>query len=242
MSLIANLKSFKKRNDFNPGITALFYNPFYFARKGLYAAIKSESVYLNGELLDVGCGRKPYKELFNVSRYVGMDIDQSGHTHEDEDIDVYYDGKKFPFEKESFDSVLCNQVFEHVFNPEEFLDEIYRVLKKDGQLLLSVPFAWDEHEQPYDYARYSSFALKHLFEKKGFKILSQQKSVRDITAIIQLLNLFWFKKLGGNNKYRRLVVTLVLLAPLNLIGSLLSLLPLTNNDFYLDNVIRVKKE
>lgn len=241
MSLIARLKAFKKKNDFNPGITALIYNPFYFARKGLFSAMSTEAPHLTGDLLDVGCGRKPYRSLFQVKSYVGMDIEQSGHTHEDEDIDVFYDGKKFPFEPGSFDAVLCNQVFEHVFNPEEFLQEITQVLKKDGQLLLSVPFAWDEHEQPYDYARYSSFALQFLLEKNGFKIVSHHKCMNDIRAVLQLLNMFLFKKLGGSNKYQRLLVTLIFIAPVNILGSLIALIPAKNDDLYLDNVIRAQK-
>lgn len=241
MTIISRLKAFKKSNDFNPGITALIYNPFYFARKGLYKAMHAEAPFLKGDLLDVGCGRKPYRNLFEVNSYLGMDIEQSGHSHEDEDIDVFYDGKTFPFERATFDSVLCNQVFEHVFNPEEFLDEIVRVLKKDGQLLLSVPFAWDEHEQPYDYARYSSFALTYLLEKKGFKVVSHHKCMNDIRTVLQLLNMFIFKKLGGQNKYQRLLITFIFLFPINLIGSLLALIPAKNDDLYLDNVIRAQK-
>ena len=67
--------------------------------------------------------------------------------------------------------MLCNQVLEHVFNPDEFLLKINRVLKNDGKLLLTVPFVWDEHEQPFDYARYSSFGLKALIEKMVLKLL-----------------------------------------------------------------------
>ena len=55
---------------------------------------------------------------------------------------------------------MCNQVLEHVFNPDDFVREIARVLKPGGALLLTVPFVWNEHEQPYDYARYSSFGLR----------------------------------------------------------------------------------
>lgn len=241
MSLFQQLKSFKEKNDFDPGLTALFYNPFFFARKGLIHAMKKEAPHLKGKLLDVGCGRKPYRTLFTVDSYIGMDIEQSGHSHENEDIDVYYDGKVFPFENASFDSILCNQVFEHVFNPEEFLTEISRVVKKDGQLLLSVPFAWDEHEQPYDYARYSSFALRFLLEKHGFEIISHHKCMNDVRAVLQLLSMFIFKKLGGKGKIQRLIVTFLLISPINILGSLIGLLSIKNDDLYLDNVIRAKK-
>jgi SAM-dependent methyltransferase len=66
-------------------------------------------------------------------------------------------------------------VLEHVFNPDDFLNEVNRVLKPSGKLLLTVPFVWDEHEQPYDYARYSSFGLRSLLEKHGFSIVKHEK-------------------------------------------------------------------
>ena len=64
--------------------------------------------------------------------------------------DRSYDGKTFPFSDGEFDAVLTSEVLEHVFNPDEFLSEINRVLRDDGVLLLTVPFVWDEHEQPFD--------------------------------------------------------------------------------------------
>jgi len=56
-------------------------------------------LFLSGKLLDFGCGRKPYKHLFSFDEYIGLDIVESGHNHEDEEIDVYYDGTKIPFER-----------------------------------------------------------------------------------------------------------------------------------------------
>jgi SAM-dependent methyltransferase len=60
--------------------------------------------------------------------------------------DDLYDVERFPYQGLSFDSVLFNQVLEHVFNPNEFLTEINRILRSGAQLLLTVPFAWDWHE------------------------------------------------------------------------------------------------
>ncbi len=71
--------------------------------------------------------------------------------------EFFYDGNHFPFNDATYDVVVSNQVLEYVFNPDEFLNEIFRILKPEGKVLLSVPFVWDEHLQPLDYARYSSF-------------------------------------------------------------------------------------
>ena len=135
-----------QREHFYPGWLGLFINPFYFARAALVNAVRKYAPQLQGNLLDIGCGTRPYEELFIVDEYIGLDIDNES-AHMRGGADYYYDGSKFPFPDASFDSALCNQVLEHVFNPDEFLSEIHRVLRQDSRLLLTVPFVWDEHEQ-----------------------------------------------------------------------------------------------
>ena len=171
--------------------------------------------------------------------YVGLEIETT-LNRELKKADYFYDGKKFPFGNAEFDSIVTNQVLEHVFNPDEFLSEINRVLKMNGKLLLTVPFVWDEHEQPYDYARYSSFGLKSLLEKHGFEIISHQKSVNDFGVIIQLLNAYFYK-ITCKIPLLRKVTTLTLCALINVIGIITALLLPKNEDLYLDNVILAKK-
>ena len=155
--------------------------------------------------------------------------------------DYFYDGHQFPFAPQHFDSIVANEVFEHVFNPDEFLGEISRVLKNDGVLLMTVPFIWDEHEQPYDYARYSSFGLKSILESHGFKVIEQRKSVDDIRVIFQLINAYLYKILVSSNPYVNLFTTLLFIAPFNVIGELMGFLLPRNSDLYLDNIVLAVK-
>src|SRR3546814_15315557 len=143
-------------------------------------------------MLEVGCGTKPYRELFELEEYIGLEID-SPSARTQSRADYFYDGKKFPFEAEIFNSVLYNQVLEHVFNPDDFLQEIPRVLRVDGMLLLTVPFEWDEHEKPNDYARYSTYRLKSLLDRNGFNVLTQNKLLADPSILFPLLNDSHFK-------------------------------------------------
>lgn len=235
-------RTLKLKEDFNPGFVGIFINPFYIARKGLYKGIRALSPEIKGKVLDVGCGRKPYRDLFNCEEYIGLDIENPGHSHENEDVDVFYDGKVFPFENATYDNALCNQVLEHVFNPDEFLEEINRVLKPGGKLLLTVPFAWDEHEQPYDYARYSSFGLTHLMESHGFAIEKHIKSVNDSRAICQLWNTFIYKKTVTKSGAVNIMLTAVLMAPVNLLSMIWGPLFGKSRDFYLDNIILAVKK
>jgi len=185
-----------KKHDFQPGFLGIFFNPFYLTRRALFINIKSLSHHIYGETLDVGCGKKPYQNLFSCSSYIGLEYD-TPQNRKSKNAEFFYDGKNFPFSDSKFDSIICNEVLEHVFNPDEFLSEIIRVLKPNGKMLMTVPFVWDEHEQPHDYARYSSFGLKYLLEKNSFEILEQRKSVDDIAAIFQLINAYIYKKIIG---------------------------------------------
>src|SRR5690349_19920443 len=127
--MIKGFKSYLYKQNFNPGLLGVFTNPYYFARRGLFLGVKKYASQINGEVLDVGCGKKPYRKLFSTDTYIGIDIENPGHDHADENIDVYYDGKTFPFPESRFDAVISSEVFEHVFNPEDFLLEVNRVLK-----------------------------------------------------------------------------------------------------------------
>lgn len=98
----------------------LFTNPFYFARKRLYVHISELIKKLNGKILDVGCGQKPYRNLCNATEYIGLDIDTPLNRF-NKKADYFYDDKTMPFENNRFGGLICNQVFEHVFNSKEFL-------------------------------------------------------------------------------------------------------------------------
>jgi SAM-dependent methyltransferase len=230
------LKAIYRAQQYNPGLLGPFVNPFFLARRGLQRAIRASAPQLRGRLLDVGCGVKPYRALFQVDSYTGLDID-SPTARSLGAADVFYDGQRFPFDDGAFDAVLCNQVLEHVFNPDQFLGEIRRVMIPGGRLLLTVPFVWDEHEQPWDYARYSSFGLKALLERHGLHVLEQHKLLDDASMIFQLVNAYLYKLTRSRSTLLNLLTTAVLLAPVSLLGWLTGRLLPRNPDLFLDQLV-----
>jgi len=238
--VIGRLKKIYNQEFFNPSWRGLFLNPFYFARRGLYKHTARLIGSLDGKLLDVGCGTKPYKHLCSANEYIGLDISDE-KIRKNRHADVYYDGKRIPFDDATFDSVLTNQVLEHVFNPDEFLSEISRVTKSGGMLLISVPFVWDEHEQPYDFARYSSFGLTYLLDKYGYEVVEFTKSNGAVETIFQLINGYIFKITHSKNFYTNLAFTLFLMAPFNLLGVALAKILPYHDDLYLDSIVLAKK-
>jgi SAM-dependent methyltransferase len=233
------MKLFQK-NDYRPDV----FHPYYFIRHMLLAEIKKNTTQLNGRILDFGCGSKPYMALFNYTEYIGLDFENEGHPHDHEVIDVFYDGKNIPFADEHFDSVLSTEVFEHVFSLDETLRELNRVLKPGGKMLFTCPFVWNEHEVPYDYARYTRFALAHLLQKNGFEVISHGKSGHFICTIHQLLNLYFFRKLASsicrfwltNWMYK-----LLLVMPINVGGIVASFVLPKDKTLYLNNVVVAQK-
>lgn len=240
LSIRDKAKAYYRRQMFHPGVAGIVLNPFYFARKGLSQHIRQLSKHIAGKTLDIGCGTKPYAHLYRSTEYVGLEIDNSANRGANR-AEYYYDGTRFPFADHTFDSAVANEVFEHVFNPDQFLREVARVLRPGGTLLMTMPFAWDEHEQPYDYARYSSFGIRSLLQQHGFVVLEQRKSVDDVRVIFQLLNAYIYKTTLTRNRWLNLFFVCLFMAPFNLLGEICALITPRNADLYLDNVVLARK-
>jgi SAM-dependent methyltransferase len=232
--------SFLKKQSFQPSRFSILFHPFYFIRRDLFKNIQKYSQALSGDLLDFGCGRKPYENLFSVHSYTGVDLEATGHDHRLSRVDVYYDGETLPFSDSQFDALFCSEVLEHIFEPDVILAEIRRVMKKGSIALITTPFCWNEHEVPFDYARYSSFGMKHLLEKNGFRIKTIIKSGHFSRVYFQLGALYFyeiFKKYGMGGKF----LAQLFITPINLTGSLISALLPKNNSMYFNNIIIAEK-
>ena len=167
MSIISfrHFFGFSQKHLFSESRWSVIYNPHYIIRSALLRAIKHYSVVLSGSILDIGCGSKPYEFCFkNSTSYFGIDVLATGHDHSETSADLYFDGKEIPFPESSFDNIVCFEVIEHVFSLSSLLSQIFTILRPNGYFLITIPFGWDEHEQPFDYARYTSFGIIHLLE------------------------------------------------------------------------------
>jgi SAM-dependent methyltransferase len=237
--MIQALKNAYKRQLFHPSLLGVFTNPLYFNRRGLHNAVISKSQYLRGRLLDFGCGEKPYKEWLSVAEYVGLDMQETGHDHQG-GADVYYDGKRIPFEDGYFDSVLSSEVLEHVFNLTDVLKEIHRVLAPGGHLVITVPFAWEEHEAPFDCARYASFGLSHFLKERGFTAISIEKTTNHVETLFQLWNVYFSQYVLTSRLTRAFFIPLIV-GPTTLLGIVLSKLLPRNYNLYLNCIVVAQK-
>jgi SAM-dependent methyltransferase len=241
MNIKKNILDVYKRELFRPTCFGVIINPLFIIRNGLHKGILLNKKYLCGKLMDFGCGDKPYKEVIDVDEYICLDIEASGHSHDDEEIDVYYDGKKIPFNDNYFDSILSTEVLEHVFNLDEIISELHRVLRPGGYMLLTLPFVWEEHEIPCDFARYTSFAIEHILGKVGFKVVSNYKTTNYVETIFQMWIAYVVKTILPSNRLIKSLLIPLCIAPITIVALIMSKVLPKNMDFYHNNIIVVQK-
>lgn len=129
------------------------------------------SEHVHGRVLDLGCGDRRYEPFFNgrVDRWVGIDHPTPGDWRSGR-ANLFGDAVALPLRPESFDTVLCTQVLEHVPEPLDLLREARRVLKPGGRLILTAPQYNALHEEPRDFFRFTRYGLEHLARKAGFEV------------------------------------------------------------------------
>lgn len=110
--------------------------------------------------LDIGSGDKYYREFFPNSKYIDIDPARSP--------DVVADAHALPFPDKTFEQIVCTEVLEHLHTPEKALNEMWRVLKPGGRLILTTRFIFPIHDAPGDYFRFTEYGLRHLL--RGWKI------------------------------------------------------------------------
>lgn len=119
-------------------------------------------------MLDVGAGGGHYRRHFAAQRYVAVDrgFEQPGYAG----LDVAGDIRRLPFGNGAVAAAMCVEVIEHVYETREFLAELARVLAPGARLLLTSPLCYGEHMQPWDFHRFTRFALERLLPEAGFDI------------------------------------------------------------------------
>lgn len=158
-------KYFKKRNE------SLKSSKQNINSKRVYETFNSALKYFNfnsfnqnHQLIDLGCGDRSfikYAEEKGLSTK-GFDVDDG----------INFEKDKLPLDDNSIDHIITNSVIEHLYNPNIFLSEIKRTLKKDGNLIIVTPnfrFSYDEfYDDPTHVKPYTENSLKKILEMFNF--------------------------------------------------------------------------
>lgn len=144
--------------------------------------------HINGRVLDLGAGMAKYRVIIkkNATDYVACDIKKN------ENIDIVCDVTNLNFPPESFDTVISTQVFEHIGNPFIVAKEIKKVLKTDGNAIITAPFMFPFHADPKDNFRFSKEGLEEIFRSVGFEIIDSGIYGGFFMVISEMIHFAWF--------------------------------------------------
>lgn len=214
------------------------------------SGLKAVAKYGKGKLLDIGCGRSPYKKrlLNSVDSYTGLDHPKSSRLyHAEQKPDYYADAQSLPFKKSSFDTVILFQVLEYLAKPEKAIKEATRVLNKNGILILTTPFLYPRHDGNLDLIRLTKSGVDKLFKEAGLEVIRIDSQGNFFDFIVQSFLVFYFKKTMclANFPWRKILVPFLIIFGL-IITPLLNILTLLtkkldkNSDFPI-NILAIGK-
>lgn len=166
--------------------------------KKRFKLLKELTKNIKGNILDLGCHGGALtgviSESAKNSKIYGLDISENAiryaqKQHPNINFQVCDLDKGIPYENEMFDAITCFDVLEHMANPSKIIDEIKRVLKKNGLFIIEIPnetmlfkliwIIWTNWTgKVWKNAHVHSFKpkdLKKLLENKGFVKTNEKK-------------------------------------------------------------------
>lgn len=144
--------------------------------------------------LDIGSGHGPYAGYFphrvSVDIAPGQGVDYVVDAH---NLSRFSDG--------SFEVVLATEVLEHLHTPQQAIDEMHRVLKPGGSVILTTRFIFPLHNIPGDYWRFTRYGLERLFRNfKHVEVIEETKTLEAIAVLFERLafqaDTLWLKPLS----------------------------------------------
>ena len=123
--------------------------------------------HLTGRVLNAGCGNRDLTAYFKANGATQVDNCDLRSSIPNA---ILCDLVEVPVDSETYDSILCNAVLEHVQFPDRVMAELRRMLKLDGTLVVCIPFLQAYHPAP-DYRRYSREGMLELARIHGFEVV-----------------------------------------------------------------------
>lgn len=146
---------------------------------------------LSGDVLDVGGRRVNRKGKFTPPhqgiktwRYLNIDCEA--------EPDILCDAEEIPLPAGSVGGVMLSEVLEHLERPEKVLRELARILVPGGHGIITMPFMYPLHADPYDFQRWTQEKLRRELVDAGFEVVSIEALGGPVSAIHTLmLNIPW---------------------------------------------------
>ncbi len=147
-------------------------HPQWFVFKDSDKIFKRIADECQGFTLDIGAGRQVIRPFLSESVvYFPTDYYRTSVNWYCCPPELFADAAQLPLQAECADTVLLLDVMEHLPEPERCLEEVWRVLKSEGKVIIHVPFLYPLHDEPLDFQRWTEHGLRRLAEKRGFTIV-----------------------------------------------------------------------
>ena len=150
-------------------------------------------------ILDAGAGEKQYEKYCKHLHYVSQDFAEYNPLKGDDglhainwqygSLDIISDITTIPEPDNSFDAIICTEVFEHLVDPLAALKEFKRLLRSDGFLILTAPFNSLTHFAPYHYyTGFSRYFYEYHLPKFDFTIMEIEPNGTYFSYLQQEMN------------------------------------------------------
>ena len=133
-------------------------------------------------VLDIGCGPGHFRDLLSGQKVIGLDIQTYPAANMIADL-----ARPLPLVDGSVDAVLASHLLEHIYQPRNLMDEVFRVLKPGGCLFMVTPFLIKLHQEPHDYLRYTEHWYRRALAEAGFSPV-EIDSIGGLLEIFDLVN------------------------------------------------------
>jgi SAM-dependent methyltransferase len=122
------------------------------------------------QVLDVGCGNQPFRSLIEGLKANYTSIDAIQNPMNSVDVVQAIDSPTLSqnLALSTFDVVLCTEVMEHVFDWPVAFENLYKLTRPGGVVIITCPFFWPLHEEPYDFWRPTLHAIRRSAQRVGF--------------------------------------------------------------------------
>jgi SAM-dependent methyltransferase len=172
--------------------SARIYQADFFVVRALAAFVSRQvdaCVAPGARILDVGCGEQPFREAVerHGAEYLGLDVVQNAAVT----VRVVGQATDIPLRGRSVDVVLCTEVLEHVPDPAAALREVARVLRPGGTAVITSPFLYPLHEEPFDFGRITPHQLRRLAAANGLAIAELELAGNELEVIATVWCNLW---------------------------------------------------
>ena len=152
----------------------------YYIARYFYAKKILDKKNLGGTIIDIGAG---VNGISNNDNFIAFDINIKNLKKNKNHIKCIGDAENLPFKDAPFDIIISLDTIEYIKNVNNYFLHLYRCLKEDGIILLSIPFVQKEN---YTFKILSNFVPKDAWDKDWYGACNFYRDIYDVPIMEKL--------------------------------------------------------